>query len=237
MGTSDLRIPIVYEDDDLVIVNKPAGLLSVPIPSGRVTNLLHQLRKKYAGQPAVTITNVHRIDRFTSGLVAFSKNRDIQESLVNQFRQHQPEREYLAVIRGVPEHDEGTLFHHLKRIRKGFRNIVVSKEEIGAAPARLSFLVEERFLATSLVRVQLQTGLKNQIRVQFKAVGHQLVGDQHYVEQEQEEPLISRQALHAERLVLAHPRTQKKIEVRAPVPADMLKLIEHYRWEKEMHSM
>lgn len=237
MGTSDLKIPVVFEDADLVIVNKPAGLLSVPIPSGRATNLLHLLQKKYADQPAVTIANVHRIDRFTSGLVAFSKKRDIHESLVNQFRQHQPEREYLAVIRGVPEQNKGTLSHHLKRIREGFRNIVVSKEEVGAAPARLSFMVEERFLATTLVRVELQTGLKNQIRVQFKAIGHQLVGDQHYVEQEQEEPLISRQALHAERLALVHPRKQKAVEVRAPMPADMLKLIEHYRWEKEMHSM
>lgn len=228
-----MEIPVVFEDEFLVVVNKPAGLLSTPIPPGRVTNLQDEIKQKYGSETEIA----HRIDRFTSGLVAFGKNKEVSDSLIGQFRQHQPEREYLAVVRGIVREEEGTLSHYLKRIKRGFRNIPVSKKTPGSAPAHLTYKVTERFLNTTLVKVWLRTGLKNQIRVQFKAEGHPVVGDRHYAEEEQGEPLISRQALHASRLSFSHPVKNKKVECRAEIPPDMQKLIDQLRWEKKMHKM
>lgn len=231
MGTKDLDLSILYDHDDLVVVNKPAGLLSVPVPPGKVTNLFHLVENYF---PKAKIGSVHRIDRYTSGLVVFSKNKRAHRHLLNQFSEHTSERRYLAVVRGIIEQDSGELTHHLKLVKEGFRNIVVAPDEPGATPARLTYRVKEHFTDTTLVEINLDTGLKNQIRVQFNAVGHQLVGDQHYAPDEEAEPLISRQALHAAGLSLVHPTKQKKIAIEAPIPADMLKLIDHYRWLKEI---
>lgn len=231
MGTKDLDLSFVYDDDDLVVVDKPAGLLSVPVPPGRVTNLFHLIENRF---PQARIGSVHRIDRYTSGLVVFSKNEKAHRHLLDQFSRHTPRRRYLAVVRGVIEQDCGELGHHLKLIKEGFRNVVVAPDEPGATPARLTYQVKECFADTTLVQVQLDTGLKNQIRVQFNAAGHQLVGDQHYAPDEETEPLIGRQALHAAGLSFIHPRTQEEMSFEAPLPADMLKLVDHYRWLGEI---
>src|SRR5699024_101294 len=153
-----------------------------------------------------------------------------------KFRDHKPGRTYLAVVRGVMEENEGVLEHHLKLVKKGFRNIVVDPREEEAAPARLSYRVKERFQSATLVEIQLDTGLKNQIRVQFKQIGHQLVGDRHYAPEEKKEQLINRQALHASQLQFLHPRNNRSVQFEAKIPADMLRLIDHYRWVKETRS-
>ncbi|HET6527147.1 MAG TPA: RluA family pseudouridine synthase [Balneolaceae bacterium] len=226
---------IVHQDKDIIVVDKPAGLLAVPIPKSRAKNLLG-LVARYLGKHGVHVEPVHRIDRYTSGLMVFAKNKRAYDDLYKKFRNHEPKRTYLAMVRGIVEQDEGTLEHHLKLIREGFRNVVVNPDEKGATPARLSFKVKERFLENTLVEVHLDTGLKNQIRVQFEHIGHQLVGDQHYAAEEEREPLINRQALHAYRLTFKHPRTNKMVKYEAKIPADMLRLIERYRWKKETHS-
>lgn len=226
---------IVHQDKDLFVVDKPAGLLAVPIPNSNVKNL-YDLVAEHVGKHGGTVGTVHRIDRYTSGLMVFAKNKRAYDDLYEKFREHQPRRTYLAVVRGVIDQDEGTLEHHLKLIKKGFRNIVVEPHEKGATPARLSYKVKERFQSNTLVEVQLDTGLKNQIRVQFEHIGHQLVGDRHYAPEEKEEQLINRQALHAYRLSLEHPRQRRRVEFEAKIPADMLRLIDHYRWKKEKHS-
>ena len=226
---------IVHQDKDLLVVDKPAGLLSVPIPNSNAKNL-QDLVAQYVGKHGGSVGTVHRIDRYTSGLMVFAKNKRAYDDLYEKFREHKPRRTYLAVVRGIPERDEGTLEHHLKLIKKGFRNIVVGPDEERATPARLSYKVKERFLENTLVEVQLDTGLKNQIRVQFEHIGHQLVGDRHYAPEEEEEQLINRQALHAYRLELEHPRKNRLVQFEAKIPPDMLRLIDHYRWKKEKHS-
>lgn len=226
---------IVHQDKDIFVVDKPAGLLAVPIPDSNVKNLF-DLVADHLAKHGVRVGVVHRIDRYTSGLMVFAKNKRAYDDLVSKFRNQQPERTYLAIVRGIVEKDEGTLEHHLKLIKEGFRNIVVDPDEEGATPARLYYKVKERFLENTLVEVQLDTGLKNQIRVQFEHIGHQLVGDQHYAPEEESEPLINRQALHAWKLGFEHPRTGRMVDYEAKIPADMLRVIDKFRWRKESHS-
>jgi 23S rRNA pseudouridine1911/1915/1917 synthase len=226
---------IVHQDKDIIVVDKPAGLLAVPIPNSNVKNLF-DLVADHLAKHGVRVGVVHRIDRYTSGLMVFAKKKRAYDFLQDKFRNHEPKRTYLAIVRGIIEEDEGVLEHHLKLIKDGFRNIVVDPSEKGATPARLSYRVKERFLENTLVEVQLDTGLKNQIRVQFAHIGHQLVGDQHYAPEEEGEPLINRQALHAYRLEFEHPRTHKMVNYEAKIPADMLRVIDRFRWKKESHQ-
>lgn len=228
MAAKNRDFYIVHQDKDLFVVDKPAGLLSVPIPDSDATNL-YDLVADHLGKHGVRVGYVHRIDRYTSGLMVFVKNKRAYDDLSRKFRNHEPKRTYLAMVRGVVEQDSGTLEHHLKLIKRGFRNIVVDPGEQDATPARLSYKVKERFPENTLVEVQLDTGLKNQIRVQFEDIGHQLVGDRHYAPEEKKETLINRQALHAYRLEFEHPRKNRMVNFEAKIPADMLRLIDHYR--------
>ncbi|MDX1672759.1 MAG: RluA family pseudouridine synthase [Balneolaceae bacterium] len=222
---------IVHQDRDLFVVDKPAGLLSVPIPNSNAKNLF-DLVAEHLGKHGVRVGSVHRIDRYTSGLVVFAKNKKSYDHLLSQFKNHTPERCYLALVRGIIDEDQGELHHHLKLISEGFRNVVVDPGEKEATPAHLSFQVRERYADATLLEVYLDTGLKNQIRVQFEAEGHPLIGDQHYAPEEEQEPLINRQALHAYRLGFIHPRTGKQVTYEAKVPPDMKRLIDHLRREK-----
>lgn len=234
MAAKEFEFDLIHVDSHILVVNKRAGMLSVPIPESEVKNLLDLVKEYYADDPAVEIHTAHRIDRFTSGLMVFAKSRDSYNNLFEQFKKHQPKRIYLAIVRGIVKADKGELKHYLKLVKEGFRNIVVGPDEEGATIARLSFRIKERFLATTLVEVELDTGLKNQIRVQFEQEGHQLVGDQHYAPEEEEERLIQRQALHAWKISLRHPGTGALVTYTADLPPDMLRLIDHYRWKKEM---
>ncbi len=215
---------IVYQDKNILISDKPAGLLTVPIGDMPSTNLQQLAQQKFG----VKARPVHRIDRYTSGIVAFALNRKSYEHLVDQFRSHEPDRIYLALVRGVVEEDEGTLVHFMKLVKRGFRNILVKNEEEGTR-AELHFEVIERYKNTTLVAIALETGLKNQIRVQFEAIGHPIVGDRHYSADEIEEKLINRQALHASQLAITHPVTGKRLFFTAEMPPDMERLIKHYR--------
>ena len=233
MAVQNRDFTIIFEDKDIVVADKPAGLLSVPIPNSRAKNLFGLLLAYYE-RTGVVINTVHRIDRYTSGLMVFTKNEQAYDHLFNQFKNHQPVRRYLAVVRGLLDSDTGELNHYLRLVSEGFRNVAVEPDDEEATPARLTYKVRKRFLKTTMVEVCLDTGLKNQIRVQFEAIGHQLVGDQHYAAEEEEEPLINRQALHAWQLSFIHPTNGTKVDFTAPIPPDMLRLIDHYRWEQEM---
>lgn len=234
MAAKEFELSIIHEDSHILVVNKPAGMLAVPIPNSEVKNMLDLVKEHYANDPGVKVNTAHRIDRFTSGLMVFAKTREAYDHLFKQFKRHIPKRIYLAIVRGIVESDEGELEHHLKLVKEGFRNIVVDIEEEGATPARLTYKVQERFIDTTLLEIELDTGLKNQIRVQFEDEGHQLVGDQHYAPEEKKERLMHRQALHAWKVSLVHPGSKQIVQYTAELPPDMLRLIDHYRWKKEM---
>ena len=224
----DRTIHIVYEDNDMLVSVKPSGLLSVPIPNMQSANLLEALNMELSINNEKAIT-VHRIDRYTSGLVVFAKNSVAHKDLVKQFLSHTPIRTYLCLVRGIVNKDEGELLHYLKKVQRGFRNVVVQEGDPEGALARMTYKVLERHAETTLLQVNLDTGLKNQIRVQLAQVDHPLVGDRHYSENEIDEPLIDRQALHSWKLTLNHPRTGKPTHFEADIASDMRRLIDAYR--------
>lgn len=234
MAANECPLVIVYEDEHVGVVDKPAGMLAVPIPESKVTNMLDLVKKHAGDQPGTVIQSVHRIDRYTSGLMVFAKTAQAYDHLFDQFKKHQPKRTYLAIVRGILKPESGELNHYLKLIKEGFRNIVVDPVEKGATPARLTYKVLEYFRDATLVEIKLDTGLKNQIRVQFEAEGHQLVGDQHYAPAEKSERLMNRQALHAWELEFIHPVTNTTVSFVADLPADLMRLIDRYRWEKDL---
>ncbi len=222
------RAEVLYEDAQIIAVNKPAGILTVPIPGMKSPNLQDALDLYLEPQKRRAQT-VHRIDRYTSGVVLFAKSTRARTRLMEQFRSHEPARIYLALVRGTPDPAEGELIHYMKRIKDGFRNVIVPEGDPEGTRARLLYRVIERFRNTSLVEVALDTGLKNQIRVQFAEIGHPTVGDRHYASDEQEEKLIDRQALHASRLEFHHPSTGAVIGLEAEMPKDFKRLIVYYR--------
>jgi 23S rRNA pseudouridine1911/1915/1917 synthase len=226
------QLHVIYEDDTLVAVNKPAGLLTVPLPRrgdepSVEDALVEHLRSSGKRRPLV----VHRIDRDTSGLVVFAKRADAQVQLKEQFRRRTAERVYLAVVYGHPSPTQGSWRDRLVWDQRS----LIQKQTHPADPhgkeAHSRYRVLELFAETSLLEVQLVTGKRNQIRLQARLRGHTLVGEQRYVcGPDEKRPLVfGRQALHAHRLVLQHPRSGQILRLEAPLPPDMADLIERLR--------
>jgi len=216
---------VVHEDVSLLVADKAPGILTVPIPGKHSRNLKDVLDRYLVSQKREALP-VHRIDRYTSGLVVFAKNRKAWQHLVHQFRARTPERVYLALVRGELALDEGTLRHRLELTTDGFRQRVVPT---GGTEAVTHYRVLDRLRGATLLEVRLESGLKNQIRVQFRAAGHPLVGDRHYASEEAREVTLGRQALHAWRLSFEHPGTGKAVSFEAPLARDMAQLVERLR--------
>jgi 23S rRNA pseudouridine1911/1915/1917 synthase len=226
------ELPIVYEDEALVVVNKPAGLLTVPLPrrdeAPSVEDaLVEHLRSKGRRRPFV----VHRIDRDTSGLVMFATRPDAQSRLKEQFRRHDAERIYLAVVYGVPSPSRGTWRDHLVWDQASLIQKETHARDPRASEASCDYEVVEAFGGASVIQVQLVTGRRNQIRLQARLRGHTLVGEQRYVYGPQDLRNIDfeRQALHAWRLGFEHPMTGRLMRFEAPLPPDMDRLVRHLR--------
>jgi 23S rRNA pseudouridine1911/1915/1917 synthase len=167
---------------------------------------------------------VHRIDRFTSGALLFAKTERDRDVLVRQFLAHTPGRQYLAVIRGRLEDREGTLVHYFRK--EGMAQKLSTEKDQNAARAELRYCVERPLRGASLVRVWLVTGLQNQIRAQFSAIGHPVIGDRKYHPEEAAERRIARVALHAAHLQFLHPRTGSSVSVDSEPPSDFQSLVQ-----------
>jgi 23S rRNA pseudouridine1911/1915/1917 synthase len=226
----DLRI--VFEDDTLIVLDKPAGLLAVPLERrGGAPSIFEQvtayLRPHGKRRPLV----VHRIDRDTSGLVVFARDPAAQNRLRLQFKRHTVERVYWAVVYGHPEPPDGTWRDRLVWDEK----VLIQKETHPRDPKGMDavshYTVLERFRLSSLVEVRLETGKRNQIRIQARLRGHTLVGERRYVYGPDElRPIqFERQALHAHRLVFEHPATGEVLRFETPIPADMNDLLTRLR--------
>jgi len=214
---------VLYEDDAVVALDKPAGLPAVPVkgsdtPSAR-SLLSAKLKRK--GQRAFV---VHRIDRFTSGVLLFAKTEPDRDTLVRQFLSHTPMRQYLAVVRGRPGTREGTLVHYFRR--EGMFQTLRTESDSKAARAELRYSVERPLRGASLVRVALVTGLQNQVRVQFSAIGHPVIGDRKYHLAESSERRIARVALHAAHLQFLHPRSGESVSIDCELPPDFRSLLQ-----------
>jgi 23S rRNA pseudouridine1911/1915/1917 synthase len=222
------ELPILYEDDALIIVNKPPGLLAVPLErqedaASVQDELMLHLRSKGKRRPLV----VHRIDRDTSGLVVFATRPDAQARLKDQFRRREPERVYLAVVYGHPTPAAGSWTDHLVWDQKQLIQKETHPRDPRGQEARSHYRVVERLRGASLIEVRLVTGRRNQIRLQARLHGHTLIGEARYTYgSDSLRPIdFPRQALHAYRLAFRHPLTGQPLSFEAPLPVDMQGLI------------
>lgn len=213
----------LYEDNALVALDKPAGLPAVPIKGSGAASALSRLSAELKSRRQRVFV-VHRIDRFTSGVLLFAKTESAREALVRQFLAHTPVRQYLAVVRGRLEPREGKLVHYFRR--EGMFQELRTEKDSRAARAELLYSVERPLRGASLVRVTLVTGLQNQIRVQFSAAGHPVIGDRKYHPAEASERRIARVALHAAYLQFVHPVSGKTISVDSKLPPDFKSLLQ-----------
>jgi 23S rRNA pseudouridine1911/1915/1917 synthase len=228
-GAKNLRI--LYEDDVLLVVDKPAGLLAVPLErredAASVYELLVEHLRGTRRRPFV----VHRIDRDTSGLVVFTKDARTQQALKSQFKRREPERVYLAVVYGHPNPPSGTWRDRLVWDQRALIQKETHPHDPLGKDAASDYRTIELFTATSLIEVRLRTGKRNQIRLQARLRGHTLVGETRYTYGPDElRPLkFSRQALHAHRLGFQHPVDDRPVEFESPIPADIEALIVRLR--------
>jgi 23S rRNA pseudouridine1911/1915/1917 synthase len=216
------ELAVVYEDDSVVVVNKPPGLLAVPVKGSGAPSALSLLSADLKTERQKAFI-VHRIDRFSSGALLFAKTERDRDVLVRQFLDHVPVRQYLAVVRGHLQVKEGTLVHYFRR--EGMFQKLATERDREAARAELRYLVERPLRAASLVQVTLVTGLQNQIRVQFSAIGHPVIGDRKYSPKEASEGRIARVALHAAHLDFVHPRSGKRVSIDCEPPSDFQSLL------------
>lgn len=230
--TATLRI--LYEDDALIVVDKPAGLLAVPLPrpgaaSSMLDEIADHLRSHRRRRPFV----VHRIDRDTSGLVVFAKHAAAHTVLKEQFMRHEPERVYRAVVYGRPSPATGTWRDCLVWDQRALIQKETHPRDPRGKHAISEYRVIETFRDASLIEVRLVTGKRNQIRIQARLRGHTLVGERRYIHgPDTLRPIdFPRQALHAFRLAFRHPSSGQPLRFEAPMPADIVELVERLRLE------
>jgi 23S rRNA pseudouridine1911/1915/1917 synthase len=225
----NVRTPlsILHEDDDCVVVDKPAGLLTLPTADREKDTLLSRvslyLQHRYRRRPYVGVA--HRLDKDTSGAIVFARSREALHALQELFRRHEIEREYVALVEGdMPE--SGTLDADLVRDRGDRRRGVARPGQQGRR-AVTHYRSLERLGRASLVSARLETGRTHQIRVHFAAAGHPVLGDTVYRRRDAPSPpaLAPRQMLHARILGFAQPRTGAMVHCQAPLPADFTKVL------------
>lgn len=227
---ADLRI--VYEDSALLVLDKPAGLLAVPLDRRRgaasVYDLIEERLRSHGKQRPFV---VHRIDRDTSGLVMFARDEDAQAALKAQFKRREPERVYLAVVHGQPTPSVGEWRDYLVWDEAASIQKPARPRDPRAMEAISRYRVLETFDSASLVEVRLHTGKRNQIRIQAQLRGHTLIGEKRYVADSAHTDAIpfARQALHAHRLAFEHPLDRRPLRFESPLPPDITDLLTRLR--------
>ena len=228
----NIPLDIVYEDDDMIVVNKPQGMVVHPAPGHPDHTLVNALLYH---SPLSTINGtfrpgiVHRIDKDTSGLLMVAKNDLAHQSLAEQLRNKTNKREYLALVYGQIKEDEGTIDAPLGRNPQDRKKQAVVK---GGRHAVTHFKVIKRYDNFTLVKCILETGRTHQIRVHMKYIGHPLVGDPLYGPRK----VIGKdgQFLHAALLGFKHPRTGKELVFEAPLPENFQKMLD--KLDKQQHK-
>jgi 23S rRNA pseudouridine1911/1915/1917 synthase len=230
----EIPLPIVFEDEHLLVIDKPAGLVVHPAAGNRdgtlVNALLHHCGNSLSGIGGVARPGiVHRIDKDTSGLLVIAKHDKAHEGLARQFAAHSIDRRYLAIVSGVPRQVDGTVDAPLARSPQNRKKIAIVKEGRGKRAVthwkRLEILHE-----AALVECRLETGRTHQVRVHMASIGHPLIGDPVYgrgktVHRKLLNQLdFKRQALHAAHLGFIHPVTKGRLSFDSALPSDMQEL-------------
>ena len=222
----DIPLNIVFEDETLLVINKPPGLVVHPGSGNWNGTLMNALLHHVPGIGEVPRAGiVHRLDKDTSGLLVVAKTLEAQTDLVRQLQARTVKRQYLALVKGEVNRDGGVDTpigrHPVHRTK-----MAVVPESRGGKPAVTRYRVLEWFNFCTLVECSLETGRTHQIRVHMASVGHPLVGDQVYGRPDPRLPEFHRQALHATRLGLVHPLTTRLMQWEVPMPLDMRELVE-----------
>jgi len=216
-------IRLLYEDDDVLVVDKPAGLLAVPTAPdahdedtalARVQQYIARLRPR---RPYVGV--VHRLDRDTSGALAFALSPPARAALRDLFRAHRMERRYAALVEALPATDEGQVDAPIYDVYEAGRRRLARPGE-PAHDARTRWRVVERFRAGALLEVELETGRQHQIRLHLAHLGLPIVGDPVYGREARRRVIAARQMLHARHLAFDHPLTGVRVAAESPLPAD-----------------
>ncbi len=234
------RIAILYEDEDLLVVNKPPLMLTLPDRyAPEKFNLLHYLSTRYG-----KVFVVHRLDKETSGVLCFARNPDAHRHLSLQFERRQVRKIYHTVVEGELPEPEGTINKPIAEHSGGRARMIISAK---GKPSVTTYRVLEQFRNFALVEAQIETGRTHQIRVHFQSQGFPLAVDALYGRRaaiyareiktrnfnpsgrEKQRPLMERSALHAFRLELQHPRTEQPMKFEAPWPKDFKALVQQLR--------
>jgi 23S rRNA pseudouridine1911/1915/1917 synthase len=224
----DRSLDLLYEDDDLAVINKPAGLVVHPAAGHATGTLVHALLHHCPNLPGIGGEQrpgiVHRLDRDTSGAMVVAKSQLAMDGLGAQFRAGKVRKEYLAVVHGVPrlasERIETLIGRHPTNRKK-----MSSRPRTGRR-AVTRYETIEPLGDAAVLRVRIETGRTHQIRVHMAHIGHPVAGDSEYgLRRLDREIPVNRQMLHARRLAFEHPRTGVPLEFEAPVPRDMAELI------------
>lgn len=218
------RFHILFDDEHLVVVEKGPGVLTVPT-TRHETNTLVQMLRQYLGggrRFAPRLEVVHRLDREVSGVLVFAKSATVAERLREAFAAHRPEREYVALVAGTLDVDAGTFTSRLLT-GKSLQRFSSDDGERGEE-ATTHYQVERRLAGATLVRVRLETGRRNQIRVHFAEAGHPILGEQRYRPEQARHRLwrAARLALHARLLAFAHPATGEALRFESPLPPEFM---------------
>ena len=226
----DIPLDVVYEDDDILIINKPQGMVVHPANghySGTLVNALMFMEDSLSSINGVIRPGiVHRIDKDTSGLLCVAKNDNAHHFLAEQLKDHTMAREYVALVRGIIKENSGTIEMPIGRDKKDRQKMAVVKE---GKPAVTHFQVLERFKDHTLVKCQLVSGRTHQIRVHMSAIGHPVEGDPLYAGKNYDKIYKNGQLLVAFKLKLIHPTTKKEIVFNIDLPDYFQKVLETLR--------
>jgi len=217
----DLPLEILYQDDEVIAVNKPAGMV-VHAGAGRhsgtlVNALLHHFGALSKGGGEERPGIVHRIDRFTSGVLLVARTDAAHRGLAAQFAARTVEKVYLAMVHGIVKADQGRIEKPISR--DPARRLRMTARRAEGRPAITEYKVLERFAGFTYLEVRIRTGRTHQIRAHFASLGHPVAGDRLYGAPAQ--PALDRTFLHAHRVRFAHPTTGERITVEAPLPPDL----------------
>ncbi len=225
----NIPLKIIYEDERLIVVDKPAGMVVHPAPgnyTGTMVNALLNYTKNLSFSSEMKPGIVHRLDKDTSGLMIVAKDEASHAFLAKQFSKRTTDKRYTAIVEGVVELDNGIISEPIGRHPRDRKKMSVRLSESRAAITRYKVL--ERFKDSSLLEVSPETGRTHQIRVHMAHIGHPVMSDTTYGVKGRG-GLIGRQALHASSISIFHPGTKKKMKFESKLPKDMKQLIEKLR--------
>lgn len=225
-----LPLDIVYEDADLLVINKAPGMVVHPAPGHSEDTLVNALLAHYPQMRASETDQrpgiVHRLDRDTSGLLIVAKHTRAQAALIEQMQRHEIVKRYLALVEGNVSLDQGSIDAPIGRDPRHRQQMAISA--VASRAARTHFRVLERFARHTLLLLELETGRTHQIRVHLKAIGHPVVGDPTYGSGSALRGIrLQRQFLHASQLQFTHPFSGERLQFTAPLPADLQNVLDH----------